>query len=139
MVSGIGDNILTAFRKIFSEHIEYLSPVEVSTIELVGAIEDKIGEIIEERVSWDNSTDGSELRKLKGKLSRSKTALKKLGVMSSVAGVTSAAATVRNFLDDVTVFINSPGDEDDECNLDDEKVEAEGGDGEAAVEEAMVF
>ena len=42
---GVGDNILTKFRDIVNEYIEYLSPVEVNTRLAVGATGLKIESI----------------------------------------------------------------------------------------------
>ena len=42
---GVGDNILTKFRDLINEYVEYLSPVEVDTRLAVGAMHLKIESI----------------------------------------------------------------------------------------------
>ena len=75
---GIGNDILSLFRDIVSESIDYISPEEIQTRSLKSKVEETIVLLTEERDTWDASTSGVELKRLQNKLRSQKRALLKL-------------------------------------------------------------
>ena len=106
---GIGDNILTKFRDIISEHIEYLSPDEVKARLAIGAMEEKIDEIVEICECWDKTDAGKRLKSAKSKLYRARKGLDQLVQVNAVAsaGVTGPTSLNQTFLDEVMLFIEN--------------------------------
>ena len=131
---GIGDNVLSKFRDIISEHIEYISPEELDTRKSAAEMDAKIEDLKAERVNWDDNTDdGTSYKKLKNKLTRTNTSLKKLGAVGSVNGASSLAADapIQEFLNEVMRFIeddDGPSDNTQDQEDEDEESEEEDGD-----------
>ncbi|KAL7526841.1 hypothetical protein ACHAXR_001674, partial [Thalassiosira sp. AJA248-18] len=119
---GIGDNMLTKFRDIVSEFIEYLPREEVDMRLSQGAMEQKIDDVILERVTFDKTEEGKKLKSLKGKVTRSMKSLKKLGIFNSVPGVASTASISPNqeFLDEIMEFIDMEAGDDAQDDEEDE-------------------
>ena len=62
---GIGGDLFKLFLTIISEHIEYLPKEEVDMHQVKGAMEEKIDDILDERIVFDA---GMALKALKSKL-----------------------------------------------------------------------
>jgi len=58
------------FLTIISEHIEYLPKEEVHMCQAKGAMEEKIDDILDERIVFDAYGDGMALKALKSKLTK---------------------------------------------------------------------
>ena len=65
---GIGNDILTAFRETVSESIDYISTEEIQARQLIEKVLDKIDVLKLERDTWDGSSSGGEMTRLKNKL-----------------------------------------------------------------------
>lgn len=72
---GIGDLILSKFRSIVSEKIEYLSPEETSTRIAKENMDGTIEALQAQRNAFHESAEGKELQRLKGIVYRAKKAL----------------------------------------------------------------
>jgi len=72
---GVGDLILSKFRSIVSEKIEYLSPEETSTRTAKENMEGTIEALQAQRNAFHESAEGKELQRLKGMVYRAKKAL----------------------------------------------------------------
>ena len=75
-------------------------------------MEQKIEHIRQERKAFDETEDGKILKKLKSKIYRAKTGLKRLGAIQSVPGVATTAINSPNedFLREVIDFIENEVD-----------------------------
>ena len=132
---GVGNDVLSRFREIVSEEIEYISPDEIAVRESASAMSEKIEDVIQERKTFDATKEGKQRAYLKNKIYRAEVALGKLGVVASVEGTSGAVKSTANedFITEIMDFIHNDVDsqspEDDGDDNDDPTPREPGEDG----------
>ena len=124
---GIGNDLLDQFRDVVDERIACLSKEERESRKAATAIAAEIGSLIEDRVVFDSSENGKDLKSLKSRRRYRESALKKLGAIEVVERSTVAndEFSVISLLKDVESLVDRSDAGIEEGSPDDIECEAE--------------